>query len=81
MAKKKLKYSEGVSFLGRAGTLHTLVAISYFMGYKGKLGEGARAMVQAGIDAFMSGLSPEEKRRYKEILQSVKLAGSMESVD
>lgn len=77
MTKKRLRFSEGVSFLAPVGTLDDLRAVAYFRGKKGKLGEGAREVHVRGMDAFMASLSQAERVRFNSILESVRLAARM----
>lgn len=79
MKKKKKHYQDGVSFLGVPGTLAELRAVSYFRGHKGVLGKGAREIHSRGMESFLASLSVVEARRYREILESVKLAEGLES--
>ena len=75
--KKDLVYVDQVSFLSVAGTLDQLRAIAYYRGDKGKLGTAARDMMSMGIESWLAALSPPEKRRFNEILASVKVTAEM----
>lgn len=77
MAKKKLKLSEGVSFLAVPGTLAELRAVAYFRGQKGKLGKGAREVHTRGMESFRASLSDVELRRFNEIMEAVRLQEQM----
>lgn len=77
MAKKPLIYTDQINFLALGGTHDKLVSVSYYLGGKGKIGVGAKNIVDMGYQAFLASLSPTEQRRFKEILASVQLASRM----
>lgn len=79
MAKKPLTYKDQVSFLAVDGTLQTLVSVAFYLGHKGRLGEAARYLLSLGINQFLTGLSQQERKRYNEISESVKIAASMKN--
>lgn len=78
MAKKPLRFTDQINFLALDGTHDKLVAVSYYIGGKGRIGVGAKNIVDMGYQAFLSSLSPTERRRFNEILASVQLASRLE---
>ena len=80
MAKKKpLKYPEQMNFLDVAGRHDTLVALAFYRGDRGAIGTAARAMMSIGIETYLNGLSPDERKRFNEILGSVKKSSAMKN--
>jgi hypothetical protein len=51
-----------------------LIAASFYRGYRGLQGRVARDMLQDGLNHWMGGLGPADRKRFDEILLSVKVA-------
>lgn len=77
MAKKKLHYSETVIYKSPPGVMAELRAVAYFRGKKGKLAAGAREVHMRGMESFVDSLTLSEQKRFREILESVRMAESM----
>lgn len=76
MPKKIKKYTDQLNFLAEPGTIKKLVAMSYFLGTRGKYGAIAKRLVVDGIRTFESGLSPSNKKIYDEILSNLNITES-----
>ena len=76
---RSLKFVDQVSFLAEEGTLDFLRALSYFRGKRGVLGYGAREVVFRGMEEIKRSLTDAERKRFNEILASVKVASSLKS--
>lgn len=76
MPKKIVEYSVPLNILIRDdGTKEALIAIAYYRGMRGRrraFAGPAREALGRYVKEFEAGLSETERRRYKEILQSVK---------
>lgn len=74
MPKKDLNFPDQVNFLNPAGTIETLIAIAFYRGDLGRYGSAARDMLAIGINHFLSSLSQADKKRFNEILESVRVS-------
>lgn len=81
MAKKPLIYRDQINFLALEGTHNKLVAVSFYIGGKGKIGVGAKNIMDMGLDAFLSRMTPAERRRFDEILASVQTAARLDKLN
>ena len=75
--KKDKVYVDQVNFLTVAGTLDRLRAIAFYRGDVGKMGTAARDMMSMGIETWLVSLSPPERKRFDDILSTVRTSTQM----
>ena len=73
MPKMTTDYPEQINFLAPRGVTSQLRAISYYRGERGRYADPARDFVSAGIIAFIAALPPKERRRFDDILATVRI--------
>lgn len=77
MPKKIIVFDTPVNIKMAKEMVEFLQAVGYWRGNGGQYADPVRDFCQQGIDQFMTGLSPADRRRFDEILESVRMAGSM----
>lgn len=79
MAKKKVHYGETVLYKAVSGTRAELLAVAYFRGHGSRYAKAARELHLRGMESFLNSLTPAERRRYDQIMESVRLADRLQS--
>lgn len=77
MPKKIIVFDVPVNVKMERRMIEYLQAVGYWRGNGGQYADPVREFCQEGIDRFLAGLSPADKRRFDEILESVRVVGSM----
>lgn len=78
MPKKTVDFSQKINVLIRDdGTKESLIAIAYYRGEGASFAGPVRDALARYVREFVAALSPSERKRYDEILASVKTTNAM----
>lgn len=72
MPKLHASYTEPLNLLVTRDMKNTLTAVRYHKGIK-SVGEATKDVILMGLDKFLAGLSPVDRKRFDEILDNVKV--------
>ena len=74
MPKLHADFTAPLNLLVAPAMKQSLVALGYYRGAKGHFAGPTKDLIQDGLDRFIAGLSPVERKRFEEILESVRVA-------